>query len=59
MPKKEVDVFVNAGDSIGFGPYPNEVIEILAKKTCQAYWEIMTLKLLRAKLKKKAKRTSH
>ncbi len=28
----KVDIFLNAGDSIGFGPYPNEVIELLCEK---------------------------
>ena len=30
--KRGIDIFVNAGDSIGFGPYPNEVIELLCEK---------------------------
>jgi putative phosphoesterase len=30
--QRKVDMFVNAGDAIGFGPYPNEVIELLSEK---------------------------
>ena len=30
--KRGVDVFLNAGDSIGFGAYPNEVVELLCEK---------------------------
>ena len=32
--ERGVDIFLNAGDSIGFGPYPNEVIELYVKKMC-------------------------
>jgi phosphoesterase, MJ0936 family len=28
---RDADIFVNAGDSIGFGAYPNEVIELLCE----------------------------
>jgi putative phosphoesterase len=34
--KRGVDVFLNAGDSIGFGPYPNEVVELLWEKNVQS-----------------------
>lgn len=30
--KRGVEVFLNAGDLIGFGPYPNEVVEFLHSK---------------------------
>ena len=30
--KRGVDLFLNAGDSIGFGAYPNEVVELLCEK---------------------------
>jgi putative phosphoesterase len=30
--KRGADVFLNAGDSIGFGPFPNEVVELLRYK---------------------------
>ena len=30
--ERGADIFLNAGDSIGFGPYPNEVVELLSEK---------------------------
>jgi putative phosphoesterase len=30
--KRGINVFINAGDSIGYGAYPNEVIELLCEK---------------------------
>ncbi len=30
--ERGVDVFLNAGDSVGFGAYPNEVVELLSEK---------------------------
>ncbi len=30
--ERGVNVFVNAGDSIGFGPFPNETVELLCEK---------------------------
>ncbi len=30
--ERGVDLFLNAGDSIGFGAYPNEVVELLCEK---------------------------
>ena len=35
--ERGVDVYLNAGDSIGFGPCPNETVELLCEKKCDEH----------------------
>jgi citrate lyase gamma subunit len=36
--ERGVDVFLNAGDSIGFGSCPNEVVELLMREKCAEHF---------------------
>ena len=51
-----VDTFLNAGDSIGFGPYPNEVIELLSEKNVISIVGNYDLKVIEGKVKDKGEK---
>jgi len=51
--ERGADVFVNAGDLIGFGPYPNEVIELLCEKNVLSVLGNYDLEVIEAKTKEK------
>jgi CHAD domain-containing protein len=48
-----VEIFLNAGDSIGFGPYPNEVIELLCEKNVLSIVGNYDLEVIEGKAKAK------
>jgi len=48
-----VEIFLNAGDSIGFGPYPNEVIEMLCEKNVLSIVGNYDLEVIEGKAKVK------
>lgn len=50
------EVFLNAGDSIGFGPYPNEVIEMLCEKNVQSVVGNYDLEVIEGKVKVKGEK---
>jgi putative phosphoesterase len=54
--KKGVDVFLNAGDSIGFGPYPNEVVELLCEKNMLSVLGNYDLEVIEGKAKAKGEK---
>ena len=47
--ERGVDVFINAGDSIGFGAYPNEVVELLSEKNALSILGNYDLEVLESK----------
>ena len=56
LKKEAVDVFLNAGDSIGFGPYPNEVIELLCEKNVLSILGNFDLEVIEGKAKAKGEK---
>ena len=51
-----VEIFLNAGDSIGFGPYPNEVIEMLCEKNVLSIVGNYDLEVIEGKAKAKGEK---
>ena len=51
-----VKIFLNAGDSIGFGPYPNEVIEMLCEKNVLSIVGNYDLEVIEGKAKAKGEK---
>ncbi len=51
--ERGVDVFLNAGDSVGFGPFPNEVIELLCEKNVLSVVGNYDLEVIEGKTKEK------
>ncbi len=54
--ERGVDVYLNAGDSIGFGPCPNEAIELLCKKNVLSILGNYDLEVIEGKVKTKAEK---
>jgi putative phosphoesterase len=54
--KKGCCVFLNAGDSIGFGPYPNEVIEYLCEKNVVSILGNYDLEVIEGKARAKGQK---
>lgn len=54
--ERGIDVFVNAGDSIGFGPYPNEVIELLCEQSVSSILGNFDLEVIEGKAKEKGEK---
>jgi putative phosphoesterase len=50
------EIFLNAGDSIGFGPYPNEVIEMLCEKNVLSILGNYDLEVMESKAKAKGEK---
>jgi putative phosphoesterase len=48
-----VDIFLNAGDLVGFGPYPNEVVELLHEKNVLSVLGNYDLEVIEGKTKAK------
>jgi putative phosphoesterase len=53
---REVDVFINAGDSIGFGPCPNEVVKLLLEKNVLSILGNYDLEVIEGKIKTKGEK---
>ena len=51
-----VKIFLNAGDSIGFGPFPNEVIELLCEKNVLSIVGNYDLEVIEGKPKQRRKK---
>ena len=51
-----VEIFLNAGDSIGFGPDPNEVIEMLCEKNVLSILGNYDLEVIEGKAKAKGEK---
>ena len=51
-----VNVFVNAGDSIGFGPYPNETVELLCEKNVLSILGNYDIEVIEGKAKAKGEK---
>ena len=51
-----VEIFLNAGDSIGFGPYPNEVVEMLCEKNVLSVVGNYDLEVIEGKAKAKGEK---
>ncbi len=51
-----VEVFLNAGDSIGFGPCPNEVVELLCEKKVLSILGNYDLEVIEGKAKAKGEK---
>ena len=51
-----IDVFLNAGDSIGFGPCPNEVVELLCEKNVLSIVGNFDLEVIEGKAKAKGEK---
>ena len=51
-----VDVFLNAGDSVGFGPCPNEVVELLCEKNVLSILGNYDLEVIEGKAKAKGEK---
>ncbi len=51
-----IDVFLNAGDSIGFGPYPNETLELLCEKSVLSILGNYDLEVIEGKAKDKGEK---
>ena len=54
--EREVDVFLNAGDSIGFGACPNEVVELLCEKSVLSILGNYDLEVIEGKAKAKGEK---
>ena len=54
--ERGVDVFLNAGDSIGFGPCPNEVVELLCEKNVLSIVGNYDLEVIEGKAKAKGEK---
>jgi len=51
--ERGVDIFLNAGDLVGFGPYPNEVVELLSEKNVLSILGNYDLEVIEGKAKAK------
>ena len=56
LKKERIDVFLNAGDSIGFGPFPNEVMELLCEKNVLSIVGNYDLEVIEGKTKEKGEK---
>ena len=54
--ERGVEIFLNAGDSIGFGPYPNEVIELLCEKNVLSVLGNYDFEVIEGKAKEKGEK---
>ena len=54
--ERGVDVFLNAGDSVGFGPCPNEVIELMCEKNVLSILGNYDLEVIEGKAKAKGEK---
>ncbi len=54
--EREVDVFLNAGDSVGFGACPNEVVELLSEKSALSILGNYDLEVIEGKAKAKGEK---
>lgn len=54
--ERGVDIFLNAGDSIGFGPCPNEVVELLCEKNVLSILGNFDLEVIAGKTKDKGEK---
>jgi len=54
--EREVDVYLNAGDSIGFGPCPNETVELLCEKNVLSILGNFDIEVIKGKTKNKGKK---
>ncbi len=54
--EREVDVFLNAGDSVGFGACPNEVVELLSEKSVLSILGNYDLEVIEGKAKAKGEK---
>jgi putative phosphoesterase len=54
--ERGVNVYLNAGDSIGFGPCPNETIELLSEKNVLSILGNYDLEVVQGKVKAKAEK---
>jgi putative phosphoesterase len=54
--ERGVDVFLNAGDSVGFGPCPNEVVELLCEKNVLNILGNYDLEVIEGKAKAKGEK---
>jgi putative phosphoesterase len=51
-----IEVFLNAGDSVGFGPYPNEAVEMLCEKNVLSIVGNYDLEVIEGKAKVKGEK---
>ena len=54
--ERGANIFLNAGDSIGFGPYPNEVVELLREKNVLSILGNYDLEVIEGKAKAKGQK---
>jgi putative phosphoesterase len=54
--EREVDVYINAGDSIGFGPCPNETVELLSEKNVLSILGNFDVEVIEGKTKNKGEK---
>ncbi len=54
--ERKVDIFLNAGDSIGFGAFPNEVIELLCEKNVLSILGNYDLEVIEGKIRAKGEK---
>ena len=54
--ERRADIYLNAGDSIGFGPYPNEVVELLREKNVLSILGNYDLEVIEGKAKAKGEK---
>ncbi len=54
--ERGANIFLNAGDSIGFGPYPNEVVELLREKNVLSILGNYDLEVIEEKAKTKGQK---
>ncbi len=54
--KREIEVYLNAGNSIGFGPYPNETVELLCEKKMLSILGNYDIEVIEDKVKAKAEK---
>ena len=54
--ERGINFFLNAGDSIGFGPYPNEVVELLCEKNVLSTVGNYDLEVIEGKAKAKGEK---
>ena len=54
--EREVDVYLNAGDSIGFGPCPNETVELLSEKNVLSILGNFDVEVIEGKNKNKSEK---
>ena len=54
--ERQVDILLNAGDLVGFGPYPNEVVELLREKNVISILGNYDLEVIEGKAKAKGEK---